>query len=51
MTWGYGLSNISKNFSYMVVETGVSGENHWPVASHSQTLSHNVVSNTSRNDI
>ena len=29
-------------------ETGVSGENHWPVASHWQTLSHNVVSNTPR---
>jgi hypothetical protein len=25
-------------------ETGVSRENHWPVASHWQTLSHNVVS-------
>jgi hypothetical protein len=26
-----------------VEETGVPGENHWPVASHRQTLSHNVV--------
>jgi hypothetical protein len=25
-----------------VEETGVPGENHWPVASHWQTLSHNV---------
>ena len=24
-------------------ETGEPGENHWPVASHWQTLSHNVV--------
>ena len=28
----------------LVEETGVSGENHWPVASHWQTLSHNVSS-------
>ena len=28
-------------------ETGVPGENHRPAASHRQTLSHNVVSNTS----
>ena len=27
-------------------ETGVPGENHRPVASHLQTLSHNVVSRT-----
>jgi hypothetical protein len=30
----------------LVEETGVSGENHWPVASHWKTLSHNVVSST-----
>ena len=30
----------------MVEETGVSGENHRPAASHWQTLSHNVVSST-----
>ena len=29
-------------------ETGVPGENHWPVASGWQTLSHNVVSSTPR---
>jgi hypothetical protein len=29
-----------------VEETGVPGENHWPVASHWQTVSHNVVSST-----
>jgi hypothetical protein len=27
-------------------ETGVPGENHRPVASHWQTLSHNIVSST-----
>ena len=30
----------------LVEETGVLGENHRPVASHTQTLSHNVVSST-----
>jgi hypothetical protein len=30
----------------LVEETRVPGENHRPVASHWQTLSHNVVSNT-----
>jgi hypothetical protein len=29
-------------------ETGLHGENHQPVASHSQTLSYNVVSSTPR---
>jgi hypothetical protein len=29
-----------------VEETGVPGENHWPVTSHRQTVSHNLVSNT-----
>jgi hypothetical protein len=29
-----------------VEETGVPGENHWPVESHWQTLSHNAVSST-----
>jgi hypothetical protein len=32
----------------LVEETGVPGENHRPVASHRQTLSHYVVSSTSR---
>ena len=31
-----------------VEETVVPGENHWPAASHWQTLSHNVVSSTPR---
>ena len=32
----------------LVEETGGPGENHRPVASHRQTLSHNVVSSTPR---
>ena len=32
----------------LVEETGVPGENHQPVVSHWQTLSHNVVSSTPR---
>jgi hypothetical protein len=34
----------------LVEETGVFGENHWPVASHWQTLSHNVASSIPRHD-
>ena len=34
----------------LVEETGVPGENHWPVASHWQTLSLNVVSSTSHHE-
>jgi hypothetical protein len=30
----------------LVEETGLPEENRWPAASHWQTLSHNVVSNT-----
>jgi len=33
----------------LVEETGVPGENQRPVASHWQTLSHNVVSSTPHN--
>jgi hypothetical protein len=32
----------------LVEETGVPGKNHRPVSSHSQTLSHNVVSSSPR---
>jgi len=32
--------------SFIDGETGVPRENHWLVASHWQTLSHNVVSST-----
>ena len=35
----------------LVEETGVPGENHRPVASHWQYLSHNVVSNTPRHQL
>ena len=34
----------------LVEETGVPRENHQPVASHWQTLSHNVVSSTPRHE-
>ena len=40
------ISAISWWLVLLVEETGVHGENHWPVASHWQTLSHNVVSDT-----
>ena len=33
-----------------VEETGVLGENHQPIGSHGQTLSHNVVSSTPRHE-
>jgi hypothetical protein len=33
-------------FLSLVEETGVSGENHRPAVSHSQTLSHHTVSST-----
>jgi len=35
---------------FMVEETKVPGENHRPIASHWQTLSHNVVSGTPRHE-
>ena len=34
----------------LVYETEVAGENHQPVASHWQSLSHNVVSSTLRHE-
>ena len=34
--------------SFLVEETGVPGENHQPTGSHRKTLSHNIVSSTSR---
>ena len=40
------ISVISCHSVLLVGETGVPGENHWPIASHWQTLSHNVVSST-----
>ena len=46
---GYGvrlwcLMPLSIYFSYIVAETGVTGENQRPATSHCQPLSHNVVS-------
>ena len=41
------ISVISWRSVLLVEETRVPGENHWLVASHWQTLSHNVVSSTS----
>ena len=37
------ISAISWRSVFLVEEKGGLGENHWPVASHWQTLSHNVV--------
>ena len=40
------ISVISRRSVVLVEETGVPGENHRPVASHWETLSHNVASGT-----
>jgi hypothetical protein len=43
----YGvLCHLQQYFNYIVEETGMPGENHRRVASHGQTLLHNVVSST-----
>jgi hypothetical protein len=42
------ISVISWRLVLLVDETGVPGENHRPVASHWQTLSHNVILSTPR---
>ena len=42
------ISFISWRSDLLVEEARVPGENHRPVASHLQTLSHNVVSSTPR---
>ena len=44
------ISVISWQSVLLVEETGVPGENHQAVTSHWQTLSHNVVSSTSRHE-
>jgi hypothetical protein len=44
------ISFTSLRSVLLVEETGVPGENHWPVASHWQTLSHNAVSRTPRHE-
>jgi hypothetical protein len=45
----FNIFSVISWWSVLLVEkTGVSGENHHPVASHWHTLSHNVVSNPPR---
>ena len=44
------ISDISWQSVLLVEETRALGENHQPVASHRQTLSHNVVSSTPRHE-
>jgi len=44
------ISAISWRSVLLAEETVVPGENHQPVASHWQTLSHNVVSSTPCNE-
>jgi hypothetical protein len=57
MVWSMVLNATFNNISVIswrlvlsVDETGIPGENHRPVASHWQTLSHNVVSSTPRHE-
>jgi hypothetical protein len=44
------ISVITWQSVLLLEETGVLGENHWPVTSHWQTWSHNVVSSTPRHE-
>jgi len=44
------ISVISWWSVFMLEEIGVPGENHWPVASHWLSLSHDVVSSTPRHE-
>jgi hypothetical protein len=44
------ISDISWRSVLLMEETGVPRENHQPAASHCQTLSHNVVSSSSRHE-
>ena len=46
----YNISVISWQSVLLVEETGVLGENYRSVASHGQTLSHNVVSSIPHNE-
>jgi hypothetical protein len=43
------LSTIYRSV-LLVEKTGVPGENYWPVPNHWQTLSHNVVSSTPKEE-
>ena len=47
-SWCLMLLSISWQSVLLLEETGVPGENHRPVTSHRQALSHNVVSSTPR---
>jgi len=44
------ISVISWRSILLLEETGVPGENHRPVANHWQTLSHNIVSSSTRHE-
>ena len=44
------ISAVSWRFVLWVEKTGVPGQNHRPVASYVQTVSLNVLSNTSRHE-
>ena len=49
--WFMVFNATFNNISVLLVdETGVPRENHRPIASHRQTLSHYVVSSTSRHE-
>jgi hypothetical protein len=57
MVWFMVFNATFNNISFiswwsvlLVEEPGVLGENHRPIASHLQTLSHNVVSSTPRQE-
>jgi len=45
------ISAISRQSVLLVKDTGVTGENHRPAASHRQTLSQYVVSRTPRHQL
>jgi len=45
------IAFISWRFYILVEETGVLGENQWPVASHWENLSYDVASSTLRHEL
>jgi hypothetical protein len=54
LVWMVGFMVLNATFNNIIVllgeKTGEPGENHWLVASHWQTLSHNAVSSSPRPD-
>jgi hypothetical protein len=50
MVFNATFNNISVTLWCSILLVEKTGENHWPAASHWQTLSHNVVSSTPHND-